>query len=404
MKRTLLVVLLLGCGRSGLERDGQAAISADAGTNMPGPATCELPAVCNASTPLAAGHLTRIDSDAGGGLNDQQVVFDAQDRAIVGFRVDDRACLIDNRCPYVVRRLEDGEWKSLGCGFDGLPNWQVYGFRLVTDRSGAIAVMQSFAKKTRVSMWKDNAWVDLPDLPEPGGFTFAMIDGQPLVPWTDGHHAFVSRWNGTQWQQLGGALETGVEAIAVDAQGVVVVAGVDYVSDTEEHFVFSRFDGSAWTRMTPLIPPHSFSHVVQSLKIDHSGNVWAAFIDLDLSAPTFMYSHVARFDGDRWTLLPDVGTNQSSGIKDLVLTSDDRPVISISLDTPGNQQDLGGATIAEWNGTGWDRLLDNVLAGNVQGEVSVDIDSHDRVAAGWEYAAANESHEQVWLPDPMSCQ
>ena len=140
--------------------------------------------------------------------------------------------------------------------------------------------------------------------------------GRPIVAWFESDDnqvgsIYVERWTGGAWQALGPAVSPRVgstnaysPSLAIDASGVPLVAWDEVRSADRELFV-SRWSGSRWEIVGGAVTPAGSSGYSPSLALDVGGTPVVAWDQGDGAARTI---RVARLAGNAWQRLGEALT------------------------------------------------------------------------------------------------
>ncbi|MCA8974469.1 MAG: hypothetical protein KDC98_07090 [Planctomycetes bacterium] len=205
-----------------------------------------------------------------------------------------------------------------------------------------------------VSSWDGAAWTHLPAAMTPGvphadgvealavlangdivvGGDFATIDSQ----WISG----LARWNGTAWSMLGGQAAGEIHAMTTLSNGDLVVGGDSWWLPAGAEGV-ARWDGSSWSSVgTGLQPSTSVVHALAPLA---NGAFLAG--GSFTQAGTLPVSNIAMWNGTAWSAL---GSGTNGLVRRLhVLPNGD--VIAAGQFTQAGGVAVPG--IARWNGAAW---------------------------------------------------
>lgn len=105
-------------------------------------------------------------------------------------------------------------------------------------------------------------------------------EGHPVVAFLEGGDLFVSRWNGSTWVELGGALDTNAAhdvatpAIAVDAAGTPFVAWIEWdgaAPGSQRALFAARWNGTAWESLGGALNETSGDAADPVLVVDAAG-------------------------------------------------------------------------------------------------------------------------------------
>lgn len=147
-------------------------------------------------------------------------------------------------------------------------------------------------------------------------------------------------------------------SVAIDRQGRIVVAWVELQNGVSRAFV-RRWDGRQWGNMGGYLnvnPRFPASYV--SLALNQSGNPVVAFTEKNTEERGKVYGsgklYIKRFDGRNWIQMgasPSKSENTVSDVPILRLDSKDYPVVCWSEIPPDFNVDH--FYVSRWNGTRW---------------------------------------------------
>ncbi|WP_415788692.1 hypothetical protein, partial [Deinococcus saxicola] len=141
--------------------------------------------------------------------------------------------------------------------------------------------------------------------------------GQPVVAWLQGEvlesNVFVKRWNGTAWEGLGGSLNRTPDRylastrLKLDAQGQPTVAWLEDLNGKDALYA-SRWDGQQWQALGG--PVSANYAAAPALALDRAGQPILAWVEKRAGAAQEGTGqvHLARWTGGRW---------QDSGVMNL---------------------------------------------------------------------------------------
>lgn len=128
--------------------------------------------------------------------------------------------------------------------------------------------------------------------------------GQPVVAWLQGEvlasNVFVKRWNGTAWEALGGSLNRtpdrylAATRLKLNAQGQPTVAWLEDLNGKDALYV-SRWDGQQWQALGGPISANYASG--PALALDAGGQPVLAWVEERSGVGQI---HLARWNGGRW--------------------------------------------------------------------------------------------------------
>jgi len=273
-------------------------------------------------------------------------------------------------CHHVVR-WDGAGWRTLGAGTDALvarlhamPNGDVW--------AGGEFRQIAGVPVHGIARWDGSAW----SAPSPGlvfasSFT-STANGDPVAAgWTNPTQpssAIIARWSGTSWQQLGGAPNGFVAAMARLPNGDLVAAGQFTAIGTSAVQYIARWDGTAWLPMGT-----GLNHFVTALAVHGNG---------DLVAGGTFFQGVARWDGTSWLPMGSGFVGQGSSNVLALAINGSGTVFA------GGTMSLSGSThvgnVARWDGAAWQPLGAGLVHAAGQGQVDAltALPNGDVVATG----------------------
>lgn len=168
--------------------------------------------------------------------------------------------------------------------------------------------------------------------------------------------AWVLRWNGTTWEQLGDPFVSGhigflATPVALSSDGNTLVLGEPFGLSPVARIL--RWDGSAWIELGAGIPfAFNDDALGQTVAVSADGNTVALG---DPAASTISDRigrvRVYRWDGENWSTLGEGAFDESA----------DSLGNAIDISGDGNRLVAGGfdidrAFVFEWNGTDWEQI------------------------------------------------
>jgi trimeric autotransporter adhesin len=253
--------------------------------------------------------------------------------------------------------LITGAWQGLDDG-----SWASHRVLAIVAAGNGELVAAGFrtgVANTEVRRWNGSNWLPIGGVgvfQGPGG---ARIHALALLPNGDlvaaGRFATVqglpcnniARWNGTSWQPLGSGIlgiagNTLVEALAVRANGDLVVGGSFTTAGGATVSNCARWDGTAWSDFSAGI-----ALPVATLKLLANGDLVAG-IGSTQPISGFQDYGVQRWNGSSWQ---PIGTGVSTRVEAIV-------------ERPNGNLVIGGywGGLAEWNGSTWQPLVAATLS------------------------------------------
>lgn len=239
-----------------------------------------------------------------------------------------------------------------------------------------------------VKWWNGSAWAEVGAGSATGGGISSnatlsrkpsvAVDtlGRPYVAWSDQRanvgEIFVKRWNGSYWEEVGGASATGGgisnnsgesadPVVAAGDDGSIFVAWSDDLAGDSEIYVRKYKDGQGWSDVGPGsssgggISNNDAASYNPTLGAASGGSLYLAWVD-ESDSDTEIYAR--RWTGSTWTDLGS-GSARGGGISNNNSPSQDP---SIAVDRFGRAivawDDLSsGASeiyLKRWTGSGWE--------------------------------------------------
>lgn len=191
--------------------------------------------------------------------------------------------------------------------------------------------------------------------------------GQPVVAWLDGtalepYDVRVKRWNGSDWELLGGVLEASTGnythsfcSLAVDGGGRPIVAWDEISTSGAPSLRVRRWSGSTWDAMgapvVPLLPQASVDTIV--FRGNKQGQLALAFREVNQSAEQVA---VWRWNGSGWGALGGaLKVNPAWGISAVRMAIDaaGNPTVAWSEQTTSGNR---AVYMRRWNGSTWEAI------------------------------------------------
>jgi Big-like domain-containing protein len=228
------------------------------------------------------------------------------------------------------------------------------------------------------------------------GFSTAVDDkGRTVVAWSEytastgtaDSQVYVSRWSGTAWEALGGALNKDPTlgatwpSVAFRAGKLAVAFGQATASGGEIDVRTWDDVGKAWSAsiagLTPWVTGASAYPI--SLALDSGGNPVVAWQRQGVPAQIL----VKRWTGSAWSAFGaalNVVTTENVSAPKLALDASDRPIVAFLEYAPSSIN----AYVESWNGTAFDVLGGGPLnSATVPDPPAVAVDGTGRSVAAW---------------------
>ena len=280
-----------------------------------------------------------------------------------------------------VAKWNGQSWSQLGTGTHAL-RANSYIQAITSDPAGNIYASGNFTDSTGtqyVAQWNGTDWSELGTINNPAKFEINALLTDPAghiyaagALADDSFHVCVMRWDGSSWSPVG----TGTHALGVnsnintmcwDPSGNLYAAGAFTDSGTlAGHAYVAKWDGTNWSALgtgSHALLPNSYFYTICS---DPAGNIYAAGSFTDSGDPVMANKdgarYVAKWDGANWTRL--------GGTTDTFIcapTSLDN-IHTIMSDPSGNIYAAGGMRdttdftahnrtyVARWDGAHWSEI------------------------------------------------
>jgi hypothetical protein len=235
-----------------------------------------------------------------------------------------------------VAMWNNGTWSALGAGVGSNSGWDRVDCSVLMP-NGDVVVAGTFQSASGVGVyniarWDWTNWHPLGEGLDPAGSVWdlrmvVMPNGDLVVA---GHFyapvPWLARWNGSTWSTIGGGGWEGISALAVEANGDLVVA---FANDGLVGARVMRWNGSTWTELGSGSP----SWRIGALHVTRSGHLIAGG----------MWPSVAMWSGTAWTSLQGtVGFGTVTALEELP---------NGDLVAAGNLYPT--SHITRWNGATW---------------------------------------------------
>ena len=197
---------------------------------------------------------------------------------------------------------------------------------------------------------------------------------------------YVKRWNGTDWDQIGTYLDTRrnlkakTPSIAIDSNDVIYAAFYESTKPRNNlyNIQVKKWNGTEWEAVGGALNRDAAnSAFTPSLVIDAMDRPIVAFTEFS-GAGSSLY--VVRWDGSEWNQIGDavdVELSDSLNRSGMTLNVRDNPVVAYRAD--------GVIRVRKWNGRRWLRMGDALnfdTAENAYG-AAVSMGSRGRIFASW---------------------
>lgn len=227
--------------------------------------------------------------------------------------------------------------------------------------------------------------------------------GNPLVAWHEygpngTYNVYVKRWNGNSWIQLGGPLNTDTTkdatypSLAVDTLGNPVVAWTEEVTPILSHAYVKRWNGTSWVQVGGPVDTSNTSFA--SLSLDSTANPVLALVGADV--------RVKYWNGSSWVQLGGAVGSDATFAR-LSLDTGGYPVVAW---TKALSATLRRVYVHRWNGSSWVQVGGGPLNINANQDAlfpSLALDATGQPVVAWQESTSSTSpvfHVWVkrWLP------
>jgi Bacterial Ig-like domain/Bacterial Ig domain len=273
-----------------------------------------------------------------------------------------------------------------------------------------IAANQESSPQGLMRRWTGSTWQSIPSPTEAatdgGSFITALAvdpSGNPIVSWQgrDANNAnrdnqYVSRWDGTAWKMIGGALDVAsrlfptVAAIALDAGGNPVVAWAEadsYGYATPNDLYVKRWDGSNWVQLGGHLEVNT-NGAVQAidLELDNNGNPVVAWQEYNADFIAYV-KHWSATSASWESLGPTVSTK--AGTPSVVVRPNGEVLVAFTQNTGTTSK----VELKRWTAFGWEALAEPLLvnAGSFAAEPSLALGTDGNPVVAWAEYATNTS-------------
>jgi len=222
--------------------------------------------------------------------------------------------------------------------------------------------------------------------------------GNPLVAWHEygpngTYNVYIKRWNGNGWTLLGGALNTDTTKdamypnLALDTSGNPVVAWVETVTPILARAYVKRWSGTNWVQVGGPVDANNASWV--SLALNASANPVVALVGADL--------RVKYWDGSSWVQLGGAVGSDATFAR-LSLDAGGYPVVAWTKALSATQRRV---YVNRWNGTSWVQVGGGPLNINATQDAlfpSLALDVTGQPVVAWQESASSTSPvSYVWV-------
>lgn len=297
-----------------------------------------------------------------------------------------------------VKQFDGSAWQPLGSGALNIkPRMAAELPRIVADRQGRLVVawyesqtLEGGRYAVHVKRWTGLAWESLgaplnTDIRRSALSPSLALGpgGEPVVALAEasdsGLAVRVRRWDGLQWQLVGGPADIGLGAdtqVGVDAAGRITVAFRREVQFGLFQVLAARWDGAQWLPLggTPNRDPARPS-ASASLGVAGDGTVWLAWQEQVDSANKV---YASRWDDTTASWVPlgnalDGGVaTRSTVIPRLALQQDGLPAVAWT------EAQTFQTHVQRWNGRAWRAVGDNPVISAEQRGYDLQVDGKGR--------------------------
>jgi hypothetical protein len=158
----------------------------------------------------------------------------------------------------------------------------------------------------------------------------------------------IARWDGVEWNTLGGGVDSPVHALALDGEGGLYAGGGFTAAGGAPANCIAHWDGMAWRPLGDGMAAEHASPLVRALAVDARGNLYAGGDFTTAGGSSVNY--IARWDGSAWSPL---GQGMNDQVSDLVVDSQGNLYAS-GWFTQAGEVEVNG--VARWDGASWSAL------------------------------------------------
>jgi hypothetical protein len=232
----------------------------------------------------------------------------------------------------------------------------------------ATAILGQNTSGVTVSAYRSNAWTQL------GGqlnttsnavLTGMELDpaGHPYVAWTEGGSGYVSHWDGSAWQSVGGPIANIVNEDLFIASGSPLTIGYYQLNGpvpTGRQLIIATWTGSTWTTLAPHVLPFYTTAFPVAVAMTGTTPV-VAWQGLQPNGSVWSYV-VEQYTDNAWASLGTVfSTNPTGSLGPVSLAAGDG-LIGLAwtqsgfVAGPHGAQAVTDSFVDQWTGTAWQTL------------------------------------------------
>ena len=264
-----------------------------------------------------------------------------------------------------------------------------------------------------VERWDGNNWVLLGDaldvdFNQNASYPSLALDSSDnlVVSWVEdtsiiSSSIYVKRWNGSNWEHIGGVLNVNPNTIAakrpslaLDSSGNPTVSWEECVTTflfgcSDFNLYVKRWNSGSWAQVGGELDINTIQSVYErspSLALDSSGNPVVSWTEYDGTSDNI---YVKRWNGSSWVQLGGIldanaNTNQAAFSPSLALDSSGNPVVSW-YESDGTSGYPFNIYVKRWNGSSWVQLGDilDVNTNQSSENPSLALDSAGNPVVSW---------------------